>query len=130
LSLDLPQVDNPWEHKISVDMHRVATTQTELLNPTISFIFPRIERGRRQPIVRDVSDPKDLTKRLFDSASEKIRGTLLLYESIPTKSFDSEELAVARLETMSELVSGSKWDIKGAKTTIAEPKSCMEKIDL
>lgn len=129
LNLDLPQVENPWDHKISVAMHRVTTTKSELINPTISFIFPRIERGVSQPVVREIVDPRVLVKHLYDSASEKIGSTILMYERIPSIGLDSEDLALARLQAMSELAAETKWKIKQAKSTFAGPKSCMEKID-
>jgi hypothetical protein len=129
LNLELPQVENPWDHKISVAMHCVTTTQSELINPTISFIFPRIERGVSQPVVRELSNPRVLVKYLYDSASEKIGSTILMYERIPSISLDSEDLALARWQAMSELAGGTKWKVKQAKSTFAGPKSCMEKID-
>ena len=68
-------------------------------------------------------------KYLYDSASEKIGSTILMYERIPSISLDSEDLALARWQAMSELAGGTKWKVKQAKSTFAGPKSCMEKID-
>jgi len=129
LGLDLPQVENPWDAKISVSLHGVTTEQTELLNPTLSFIFPRIEAGREHAVVHDVARPRTLTRLLFDSASEKIGGTPLLYEELPVTGLDSPALAQARWEAVSQLVAAPHWAIKQARTVLAGPRSSMEGID-
>jgi hypothetical protein len=129
LGLELPQVENPWDAKISVSLYGVTTEQAELVNPKLSFIFPRIEAGREHAIVHDVTSPRTLTRLLFDSASEKIGGTTLLYEELPVTGLDSPELAQARWEAVSKLVAAPHWAIKQARTTLAGPKSSMEGID-
>jgi hypothetical protein len=129
LGLDLPQVENPWDAKISVSLYGVTTEQTELLNPKLSFIFPRIEAGREHAVVYDVARPRTLVRLLFDSASEKIGGTTLLYEELPVTGLDSPALAQARWEAVSQLVAAPHWAIKQARTILAGPKSSMEGID-
>ena len=129
LGLVLPQVDDPWEAKISVDLRGATTEQVELVNPRLSFIFPRIESGREGAVVRDVAYPRTLTRLLFDSASEKIGGTILLYEELPVTGLDSPALAQARWEAVSQLVAAPRWEIKQARTILAGAQSCMEGID-
>ena len=129
LGLGLPEVENPWEAKISVPMHSATTQQAELLNPRLSFIFPRIEAGRGHAIVHDVAHPRTLARLLFDSASEKIGGTTLLYEELPVAGLDSPALAQARWEAIWQLVTAPRWEIKQARTILAGPKSSMEGID-
>jgi len=129
LGLELPQVDDPWEAKISVSLRGVTTDQTELLNPKLSFIFPRIEAGREHAIVHDVARPRTLTRLLFESASEKIGNTTLLYEELPVAGLDSPVLAQARWEAVSQLVAAPHWEIKQARTILAGPKSSMEGIN-
>ena len=75
LGLALPQLPDPWQAKISVPMHAVTTAETELANPTISFLFPRIEAGLTSAQVHEVKEPRTLTRLLFDSLSEKIGAT-------------------------------------------------------
>lgn len=129
LGLELPQVENPWEAKISVNLQGATTERAELVNPKLSFVFPRIEAGRGHAIVHDVSSPRTLTRLLFDSASEKIGGTVLLYEEWPVTGLDSPALAQARWEAVSQLVAAPHWKIKQARTVLAGPKSSMEGID-
>jgi hypothetical protein len=129
LGLSLPQVEDPWAAKISVDLHGATTEQAELVNPKLSFIFPRIEAGREHAIVHDVARPRTLTRLLFDSASEKIGSTTLLYEELPVTGLDSPALAQARWKAVSQLVAAPRWEIKQARTILAGPKSSMEGID-
>jgi hypothetical protein len=129
LGLTLPETEDPWEAKISVNMGGVTTERGELINPRLSFLFPRIEAGRDQAIVRDVARPRTLIRLLFDSASEKIGGTTLLYEELPVTGLDSPALAQARWDTVVQLVTAPHWQIKQAKNILAGPKSCMEGID-
>jgi hypothetical protein len=129
LGLDLPQVDDPWAAKISVDLNVATTEEAVLINPRLSFIFPRIEAGRDHAIVSDVARPRTLTRLLFDSASEKIGTTTLLYEELPVIGLDSPALARARWEAVSRLVAAPDWEIKQARTILAGPHSSMEGID-
>jgi hypothetical protein len=129
LQLELPQVENPWDAKISVSLDGVTTERAELVNPTLSFIFPRIEARREHAIVNDVSGSRDLTRLLFDSASEKIGSTTLLYEELPAIGLDRPELAQGRWEAVAHLVAAPQWAIKQARTILAGPKSIMEGID-
>ena len=129
LQLELPQVEHPWDAKISVSLYGVTTETAELVNPTLSFIFPRIEAGREHAIVHDVARPRTLTRLLFDSTSEKIGSTTLLYEELPVAGLDSPALAQARWEAVSQLVAAPHWAIKQARTILAGPKSIMEGTD-
>jgi hypothetical protein len=129
LGLDLPQVDDPWAAKISVDLNTATTKEPVLINPRLSFIFPRIEAGRDHAIVSDVARPRTLIRLLFDSASEKIGATTLLYEELPMIGLDSPALAQARWEAVSRLVAAPHWEINQARTILAGPHSSMEGID-
>jgi hypothetical protein len=129
LGLTLPETDDPWETKISVPMYSVTTGQAELANPTISFLFPRIETGVDHAQVHEVTSSRTLIRMLFDSVSEKIGGTSLISEELPVTGLDSPALARARWETVCRLVAAPDWHIKQARHILAGPKSCMEGID-
>ena len=128
LKLDLPQVENPWDYKISVDLQAWKTAHAELVNPTLSFVFPRIERGIEKVKVKDLTDPKEVARLLYYSASEKIGSTFLIYDSFPIESLDTSDLAAKRWQAVVRLVAGEKWEVKQAKSTLAGPKNCMEEI--
>jgi hypothetical protein len=110
-------------------MHGVTTKQAELVNPKISFLFPRIETGVTQAQVHEVKDSRTLTRLLFDSLSEKIGSTTLICEELPVTGLDNPSLAQARWETVRRLVAAPHCQIKQAKNILAGPKSCMEGID-
>jgi hypothetical protein len=129
LRLSLPEVDHPWDAKISVSMHAATTERSPLVNPKLSIIFPHIDSGIEHPVVRDITSPRTLTRMLFESACEKIGSTMLLYEELPVVGFDSPPLAGARWEAVANLVAAPQWEIKQARTILACPKSCMEVID-
>jgi hypothetical protein len=129
LGLTLPKTENPWETKISVSMHAAMAKQAELLSPRLSFIFPRIETGAEQATLHDITRPRSLVRLLFDSASEKIGATMLLYEEFPVTGLDSVALARARWEAVSRLVAAPHWEIKQARAILAGPQSCMDSID-
>jgi hypothetical protein len=129
LGLALPETDDPWEAKISVPMHSVTTAQAQLANPTVSFLFPRIETGVVHSQIHDIKSQRTLTRLLFDSLSEKIGSTVLIGEELPVTGLDSPGLARNRWETVCRLVAASHWEIKQAKNILAGPKSCMEGID-
>jgi hypothetical protein len=129
LGLVLPETDDPWETKISVPMDSVTTDRAELVNPRISFLFPRIEAGVAHAQIREVKSPRTLTRLLFDSLSEKIGSTTLICEELPVTGLDSAALAQVRWETVCRLVTAPHWEIKQAKNILAGPKSCMEGID-
>jgi hypothetical protein len=128
LNLELPKVKNPWDHKINVDLQALKTTHAELVNPKLSFIFPRIEKGIERVKVKDITDPKEVARLLYYSASEKIGSTFLIYDSFPIGSLDTAELAAKRWQAVVQLVSGEQWEVKQAKSTRAGPKNCMEGI--
>lgn len=129
LQLELPQVKDPWSAKISVDMQRASTDAASLTNPKLSFIFPRIEAGYERATVGEVDRHRTLVRLLFDSASEKIGGTVLMYEVMPVVGLDGPALAQARWEAVANLVAAPQWEIKQARTILAGPKCSMEGID-
>jgi hypothetical protein len=129
LGLTLPQTDDPWGAKFSVSMHSVTTEQAELVNPKISFVFPRIEKGYDHSIVHEINNRRTLTRLLFDSLSEKIGSTTLICEELPVTGLDSPALAQARWETVRHLLAAPHWHIEQASSILAGPKSCMEGID-
>ena len=85
--------------------------------------------GYAHALVRDITSQRTLTRLLFDSASEKIGSTFIMYEELPSIGLDTPTLAQNRWEAISKLVAAPHWEIKQARTMLAGPNSCMEKID-
>lgn len=128
LGVEIPRVSNPWAVKMVVDFGRVTTEDDELLNPDVTLLFPKIEAGRDETTITEIGNPQTLAKMLFESASEKIGGTELLYESIPFGGLDKPDLMFKRLAMMRRFAWGEVVKLKGAKTILAGTKNCMEGI--
>jgi hypothetical protein len=127
LEIVLPASNKPWREKISVDLHRVGSDMKEIANPTISILLPRIEAGIEKNSLHALSDKPTLQRILFDFASEKIAGSVLIDEKIPAVGFDSPELALARLEAIGQLMS---LPVHSAAELMANAQNCLEGIDL
>jgi hypothetical protein len=125
LDLELPEFSDPWEKKVSVDMHAMAVQSKQLIDPTMILLFPHIERGQARVVIRELQ-AQPLTRRLFESASEKIGATLLLHEQLPAISLDTAELAFARLEGVQRLIRADPWKIRSARVVSSGLKNCME----
>ena len=128
LNLKLPDVKDVWDTKVTIDLQSKATSEDILVNPRVSLLFPRIEEGRQEAIFRDIKDKRKLKKLLFDNATEKIANTVLFYESIPVGCLDSPYLMCKRLEAMGRFVEGKTFEIKEAKTILANPRNCLKEV--
>lgn len=127
LRIDLPEVEDVWGTKIAVACEAVTTERDVIVNPRVTLLFPRIEAGRDRAIVSDLKNRAKLKHMLFNSATEKIGGTTLLYETIPVDTIDTPELMRRRLEAMERFVSG-EVEIIRAKSILAGTHNCMEGI--
>ncbi|MBA7505570.1 hypothetical protein ES706_04239 [subsurface metagenome] len=128
LDLELPEVKDVWGTKVTIDLRSKATSEDILVNPKVTLILPKIEEGRQEVIVGDITDKRKLTKLLFDNATEKIANTALLYETIPVGCLDSPDLMRKRLKAMERFVSGETFEIKRAKTILASPRNCLKEV--
>ncbi len=75
-----------------------------------------------------VEDKRSLCKLLFDSASEKIGGTFLLYEKMPILGLDSLSASKKRLNAVNKLIVYEKLD--KAVRIISGAKNCLEGIKI
>ncbi|MFQ6121504.1 MAG: hypothetical protein ACE5LA_00360 [Dehalococcoidales bacterium] len=128
LNLELPKVKDIWNTKVTIDLHSKTTSEDILVNPKVTLIFPKIEEGRDEAIFGDITDKRKLTKLLFDNATEKIAGTVLLYDTIPIGCLDNPYLMQKRLRAMEKFVSGEIFKIERAKTVLASPTTCMKEV--
>jgi hypothetical protein len=106
-------------------MHAVAAQQTELTDPTLSFVFPHVEHGIEGVSIHEIVDERDLMRRLFENASEKIGASLLLHEELTAVSMDTPGLASERLSAIRKMLTA---DIRSARTVSAAPRHCLEGI--
>ncbi len=124
LGIDLPAVKDPWAHKIALDLGHVQTFTDNLVNPPLRIVSPKVESGREQAIVSRIERREKLVKLLFDNATEKQGGSVLLYDCLPLTSLDTPELARERFKAMERLVATA--EIRMARTTLCGARNCME----
>ncbi|MCL6520316.1 MAG: hypothetical protein K6T99_10830 [Armatimonadetes bacterium] len=124
LNIKIPDTKDVWGHKFAVDLTPVAVEQDYLVNPNISVVFPKVEMGRGDPEIAQIPKGRELRRRLFDNLTEKISSTLLLYDELPIPSFDSPNLAAARLAFIDEFMNR----ITDARSVLTGPKNCMKGI--
>ena len=85
---------------------------------------PKVESGRDRAVVTPIDRREKLVKLLFDNATEKHGGTVLLYDRLTLPSLDTPSLMARRLRAMRALV--DRATIKSARSTLCGARNCME----
>jgi hypothetical protein len=124
LGLELPDAADPWGTKVALDLRPVQTPVDTLVNPALRIVHPKVESGRPRAVVGRLDRREQRVKLLFDSATEKHGGTVLLYDCLPVPSLDTPELMARRLGGMRELV--ERATIRSALTTLCGARNCLE----
>jgi len=124
LHLRLPESTDPWGTKIALDLGHVQTPVDTLVNPALRIVHPKVESGRTQAVVGRLDRREKLVKLLFDNATEKHGGTVLLYDRLPLPSLDTHDLMTRRLAAMQGLV--DRATIRSARTTLCGARNCLE----
>lgn len=124
LGLTLPASADPWGAKIALDLGHVQTAADVLVNPSLRIVHPKVESGRTRAVVTRLDRREKLVKLLFDNATEKHGGTVLLYDRLPLPSLDTPELMTRRLAAMHGLV--DRAAIKSARSTLCGARNCLE----
>jgi hypothetical protein len=124
LGLALPPSRDPWGSKIALDLGHVQTPADVLVSPSLRIVNPKVESGRERAVVGDIGRREKLAKLLFDNATEKHGGTVLLYDRLPLPSLDTPELMRRRLAAMHGLL--DRATIRSARTTLCGARNCME----
>ncbi|HSE96084.1 MAG TPA: hypothetical protein VLD61_09330 [Methylomirabilota bacterium] len=124
LGLRLPDPPDPWGTKIALDLRHVQTPVDTLVNPALRIVHPKVESSRTRAVVGRLDRREQRVKLLFDSATEKHGGTVLLYDCLPVPSLDTPELMARRLAGMRELV--GRATIRSARTTLCGARNCLE----
>ena len=125
LKVEIPDVADPWDHKITIDMRNIAA-ERQYLNPCVTIVDARIESGRDVPIVKTITRKEKIAKLLFDNATEKFGFPFILYDRIPVESLDTPDLMTRRLQVMYRFV--EEVNLNPVKSILAGPKNCMEGI--
>jgi hypothetical protein len=124
LHLRLPDSPDPWGTKVALDLGHVQTPVDTLINPALRIVHPKVESGRTRAVVGRLDRREQLVKLLFDSATEKHGGTVLLYDCLPVPSLDTPDLMARRLTGMRGLV--DRAEIRSARTTLCGATNCLE----
>jgi hypothetical protein len=120
--IKIPQVNDVWAHKISVDMTQVATSQDIVVDPNIVVLLPKVEAGRGEPVITPITNPQVQARFLFQNLSEKIASSFLLYDECPVASFDRPAAAARRYDFVRQLLPG----LTEVKSILTEPRACMK----
>ena len=120
----LPPSKDPWGSKIALDLGHVQTPADVLVSPSLRIVSPKVESGRDRAVVTPLDRREKLVKLLFDNATEKHGGTVLLYDRLPVPSLDTPALMARRLHAMQGLV--DRATIKSARSTLCGARNCME----
>jgi len=125
LEVEIPDVVDPWGHKIAIDMGTIAA-EPRYFNPRVTIVDARIESGRDIPIVKTITQREKIVKILFDNATEKFGSPFILYDRIPVGGLDTPDLMTKRLEVMYRFV--EEVSLNQVKSTLAGAQNCMEGI--
>lgn len=125
LEVEIPDVADPWGHKIAIDMGTIAA-QPRYLNPRVTIVDARIESGRDIPIVKTITRKEKIVKILYDNATEKFGAPFILYDRIPVGHLDRPDLMTRRLDVMYRFV--EEVNLNPVKSTLAGAQNCMEGI--
>jgi hypothetical protein len=124
LGLTLVPARDPWGSKIALDLGHVQTPADTLASPPLRIVHPKVESGRARAVVTRLDRRPALAKLLFDNASEKQGGTVLLYDRLPCPSLDAPDLMTRRLGAMHALL--DRASLRGAHATLCGARNCLE----
>lgn len=127
LGLHIPEVDNVWGHKVTIDLKPLEADDV-YRNPRVQIINARIESDRTKADVSDIKERDKVLWTLYQNASEKLAPPWLMYERVPVGRCDDDDLARARLETLGTFLDSA--DLAPIKSILAGVKNCMEGIEL
>ncbi len=128
LGLDLPEVEDVWGSKITLDLSAAAPEEDEILNPDVLLLFPRIEGQRTDSVMSNIKNTRKIRHQLYENASEKIAASYLLYDVLPIGGLETPELMKSRFDNVTRFLSGEDFNFLGAKTLLAGPQNCLDDI--
>ncbi len=128
LGVKIPEVENEWGTKITVDMSTYQTSFDTLEDPSIVLVFPHVEEKREKVIRSPIKSIRTLTKMIFDNISEKVGESILLYEELPVEGMDNSALLLKRFQAVRDFLEKAK--IKGSFTLIAGTENCLQEVKL
>lgn len=108
--------------KIVIDLSSYRHSEKTLIDPDCFLIFPRIEEGFEETVIRPLGDTRESSQALFANVSEKLSQTTILYDRVPVPGFDSARLAEGRLAACRCLAQHKATVFCGA--VLSSPRNC------
>jgi hypothetical protein len=123
LCLQCHQISDPWQVKVSVDLGRYQAATDQLINPEIRILVPRSESRHPDVTIRHLRERGDLSRLLFENASEKIAESFVLYDVLPVCGLDTPSLARRRFAAVQRLIDIA--ELEHASVVVASPQTCV-----
>ncbi|OGO20674.1 MAG: hypothetical protein A2Z14_19105 [Chloroflexi bacterium RBG_16_48_8] len=128
LGIELPNVEDVWGSKITLDLTVAAPDVDEILNPDVLLLFPRIEGQRTDVVISEIKNTRKIRNQLYENASEKMAASYLLYDVLPICGLETPDLMRSRFDVVTRFLSGEDFHFLGAKTILAGPQNCLDDI--
>jgi hypothetical protein len=128
LGIELPEVEDVWGSKITLDLNEAAPTNDEIVNPDVLLLFPRIEGQRTDSVMAEIKNVRKIRHALYENASEKIAASYLLYDVLPMGGLETPGLMQSRFDMVTRFLSSQDFKFLGAKTLLAGPQNCLNGI--
>ncbi len=123
LGIELPEVEDEWATKITLDLSSLSIEEERLENPEVVLVFPRVERNAEDFAVKEMEEP-EATKALFDNITEKVGQPVLLYDCLPVGGWDTPESLRRRLEVVTSFL--RLPNVRRVLRTFSGPQNCWE----
>jgi hypothetical protein len=126
LEMEIPEVEDVWGSKITLDFSAFSPEEDEILNPDVLLLFPRIEGQREASFITEIKNPRKLRHALYENASEKIAASYLLYDVLPMGGLEKPYLMKERFNAVTRFLSGKDFKLLGARKILAGPHNCLD----
>lgn len=109
--------------KLCLSFAKIQTDQDVLVNPSVSFLFPRIESERTTSITGEVTDRATLIRSLYENGSEMVLRPRIYYERLPVGALPYPDADAHRLRLVEALVDRAR--VRQVRTIMAGPHDSM-----
>lgn len=108
LGLNINTLKEETASKIVVDFSPFQAENYMIKNPEIILLFPYVEEKRSSIIYEETNNKKLILRNLFNSASEKIGKSVLIYGRIGLPGLDNIFLAEKRVDNIKNFIKKAK----------------------
>lgn len=109
--------------KLCLSFARIQAEPDVLVNPTVSFLFPRIETERQTPISSEVTSRGDLIRMLYENASEMVLRPRIYYDRLGVGPLPYPDMEAHRLRIVEALVDRAR--VRQSRSILAGPRDSM-----